>query len=156
MLWKHRSSLIPKKSDIMLKYGDSNNINNIFDEMIKDKAVGFVHGSATQTMEYLALELVFEFFCLFYSEDKARHLLCYVMKVNKFERDSPHLFVGKGPEPYMYYNINITNSSLGHYINWEDFYISYFGVNSIEVSSHDHSINLLLCYNFLFFIEFDR
>ena len=78
------------------------------------------------------------------------------MKVNKFERDPPHLFVGKGPEPYMYYNINIINSSLGHYINWEDFYISYFGVNSIEVSSHDHSINLLLCYNFLFFIEFDR
>jgi hypothetical protein len=155
VLWKYSSSLIPRKSDIMLKYADSNNINNIFEEMLKDIAVGFGHASATQTIEYLALELVFEFFCLFYSEDKARHLLCFVMKGNKFERDPPHLFVGKGPEPYMYYNINIINSSLGHYINWEDFYISYFGVNSIEVSSHDHSINLLLCYNFLLFIVFD-
>jgi hypothetical protein len=59
-------------------------------------------------MEYLAQELVFEFFYLFCNEDKARHLLCYMMKTNTFERDPPQLFVGKGPEAYMFNNINIS------------------------------------------------
>jgi hypothetical protein len=78
------------------------------------------------TIEYVALELIFEFFCLFVSEDKARHLLCFVMRENIFERDPPKLFLKKGAGAYDYFNIEIIKQSLGHYINWERFYKFYY------------------------------
>jgi hypothetical protein len=41
VLWKYRSSKLPRKSDNILKYADYNDINYIFDEILKDIAIGF-------------------------------------------------------------------------------------------------------------------
>ncbi len=102
--------------------------------MLQDISLEFNHSQTRITIEYVALELIFEFFCLFGSEDEARHLLCYVMRVNTYERDPPKLFIKKGAEAYNYFNIEIIKQSLGHYINWQRFYKFYFGTSEVSIS----------------------
>jgi hypothetical protein len=134
ILWQNQSAILKSIRKTTINYGNVNNFLEILDVIIKDISSIFDHASSWQTIEYVALELIFEYLCLFFDEDKARHLLCYIMRLNGYERDPPKIFIKKGAEAFMFYNITIIKESLGHHINWANFYRYYFGVERIEVS----------------------
>ena len=134
VLWQNQSAILESIRKTIINYGNGSNFLEILDVIIKDISSIFNHGTSWQTIEYVALELIFEYLCLFFDEDKARHLLCYIMRQNAYERDPPKIFIKKSADAFKFYNITIIQESLGHHINWVNFYSVYFGVERIEVS----------------------
>jgi hypothetical protein len=121
VLWPNQKAISAKIKTNIIAIASNKNYSRILEDILKDISFVFNHFVTTTTIEYVALELIFEYFCLFISIDEARHLLCYLMRDNTYERDPPKLFIKKGAGAYMYFNIEIIKQSLGHDINWGAF-----------------------------------
>ena len=55
------------------------------------------------TLEYQALELVFEFICILCRQHRARYILCHFRRETTYQRDPPQKFWGKDVEVYNFY-----------------------------------------------------